>query len=250
MKNIIRLSVSLFAAAMFIFLGVISMLHYLENRSLELQNTRLKQDIELGDNLDDHNKAVIFYKNLRPLIPEVQLRILQHQWLMSLEILKQIQIAKYNPFLEKDVPALYKKLSDHLEEMKDRCDFVLNEFESLREDITWRVLNIRGSVKILSSFIILETERNWKKVRGAMKDAISDLKSAVDTVDKTYPATFEKNIPRWNLELLQGQEFVKKIKITTMEAERRLELRDNLEAIIPEKGGYAPGEPMERKLKK
>jgi hypothetical protein len=145
---------------------------------------------------------------------------------------------------------LYNRLEGLLEDMKDRSDFILTEFESLRGDIIWRVFNIRGSVRILASFIVLETERNWKKVRGTMKEAISDLKSAVDTVDKTYSATFEKNIPRWNLELLQGQQFVKKIKLTKVEAERRLELRDNLEAIIPEKGGYAPGEPMERRMKK
>jgi hypothetical protein len=29
-----------------------------------------------------------------------------------------------------------------------------------------------------------------------------------------------------------------------------LQLEDNLEVLIPEKGGYAPGEPIERRVEK
>lgn len=250
MKNFVRLWIPLFASACFFVFGISRILCYGNYRSLEIQNSQLKENIETGDHIDDHEEAVKYYKILRPLIPEVNLRILQRQWKIALDILKQIQTAKRNAYLEKDVPMLYDKLAGHLEDMKDRCDFTLAEFASLQEDICWQVLNIRGSVRLLASFIVLETEKNWKKVKGTMKEAIVDLRNAVDTVDKTYPTTYQKNIPRWNLELLQGEQFVKMIRLTTMEAERRLELRDNLEAIIPEKGGYAPGEPVERKMKK
>jgi hypothetical protein len=105
-------------------------------------------------------------------------------------------------------------------------------------------------VKIVSSFLVLETEKNWKKVRGKLKEATSDLKSAIDIVDKTASSNLEKNICRWNLEILGQQQPGKKMKLAESDAEHHLVLRDNLEAIIPEKGGYAPGEAMGGAMKK
>ena len=40
------------------------------------------------------------------------------------------------------------------------------------------------------------------------------------------------------------------MQLAKVEEQERLNLKDNLEAIIPEKGGYAPGEPLETKVLK
>ncbi|MFH0812270.1 MAG: hypothetical protein V2A69_05465 [Pseudomonadota bacterium] len=237
-------------AVIFIIFGVGSFLRYWNYHTLELQTRNLQQEIRAGDSILDPHQALTHYQKLKPMAPEVQLRILQRQWLIALGILHQIQLTKRNPFLEKDIPELYHSLNTHLDQMNDGCNVILTESEPLSEKATWRVYNIRGSVKLLMAFSILETERNWKKVIGIMKEAISDLKSAIASVDKTNITTFEKNIPRWNLELLQGEQFVKKFEYTTIADDQRLELKDNLEAIIPERGGYAPGEPMERRILK
>ena len=85
---------------------------------------------------------------------------------------------------------------------------------------------------------------------GEIKAALSSLKAAISTVDQSDGTEHEKNIPRWNMELLQGNQTIRKMKLTKQQAERRLDLKENLEAIIPEKGGYAPGEPLERRIKK
>jgi hypothetical protein len=250
MKNIIRFSLPLLAALIFTLLGINRILHYRHYLSLESKSRQLQHEIQVADSVNHHHEAINYYKMLKASLPEVQLRILQRQWLIALEILHQIQLAKYNSVLEKDVPILFGNLNDHLEDMKDGCSLLLTEIESLPEHMAWRARNIRGSASLLSAFIVLETERNWKKVMGTMKDAISDFKLAIASVDSAQTKAFERNIPRWNLELLHGEQFVKKFKFTRLEAERRLELRDNLEAIIPEKGGYAPGEPLERKVEK
>lgn len=249
-RNIITFSLPLLAAVVLALFGVSMILQYKSFGNLASQNEHLRHGIEIAEQIDDQDEAVEYYKSLKPSIPEVQLRILQGQWLIALEIIHQTQLSRNNPVLAKDVPQLFDTLKDHLEDMKDRANFLLADIEPSREDIAWRVHTIKGSVGLMMAFIILETERNWKKVIGIMKEALSDLKAAVDVVDRASQNTFERNIPRWNLEVLHGEQYVRTLTFTKLVAERRLELRENLEAIIPEKGGYLPGEPRERKIQK
>jgi len=249
-RQIINFCLPLLGVVIFTFSGITSVFQYRNYRTLESQRKQLQREVQAADTTVDNHEAVNRYKTLQSLLPEVQLRILQRQWSIALEILRQIQLAKDNEALEKDVPVLTNKLKDHLDDMKDRCNTLLAESESLQEDIVWRVYNLNGSVKLLLAFLVLETERNWEKVQGIMKEAISDLKSSTDTVDMVKEPTFARNIPRWNLELLSAEQYVRKFEIITPSDETRVELEENLEAIIPEKGGYAPGEPLERRIKK
>jgi len=250
MKKHVILSLPLVAALIFGYIGVSSVLEYKKNRSLEAQKRQMRNQINTAVMIEDHSEAISLYKTVSPVFADVQLRILQRQWHIALEMVDHIRLAKYNDVLADEIPVLYKHLLHHLDDMHDRCSYVLTEFEPLNLDIAWRAYNIKGAVNLLRAFVVLATEKIWKKVRGTMKEAISDLKSAVELVDRTDAPNFEKNIPRWNLELLQANEYIRKVAVSKMEAERRLDLRENLEAIIPEKGGYAPGEPIERRMKK
>jgi len=250
MKKYFLIVIPALLAMVFTVLGVVSIVNYRLYRSLELESRNLREQVLAGDRIADPYQAVALYQTLSPASPVVQLRIVQRQWLMALEILQQIQRAGRNPILEKDSALLYNKLQGHLEKMGDECNVLLTESGSLPEEIAWQIYNLRGSVRLLMAFSVLETERNWKKVIGIMKEAISDLKSAIAAVDKTNSSAFRKNVPRWNLELLQGEQFVRKFQYATVTDDQRLELKDNLEAIIPERGGYAPGEPVERKILK
>ena len=83
-----------------------------------------------------------------------------------------------------------------------------------------------------------------------MGAAILAFKSAIEAVDAApLVSNLEKNVPRWNLELLHEDIYVKKQMRVPPDLER-LGLRDSLEAVIPERGGYAPGEPLERRIQK
>ena len=213
------------------------------------RNERLLEAVAKADGIEENQAALEAYQRITPSIPEIELRILQKEWLVALELLHQVQLAKYNRALEDEVPALYGKLGDHLDSMKERCGVVLTQSDSLRKEVAWRIYNVEGAVRLLAAFSILETEKNWKKVRSAMAAAISALKSAIETVDAAPVSNLEKNIPRWNLELLHADIYIKQLRIVQPDKER-LELRDNLEAVIPEKGGYAPGNPLERRIRK
>ena len=240
----------LLGALIFGIAGIDRVWHGYQFWSLETKSCHMEKALQAADNITDASEAIFAYQNIIPTQPDIQLRILQRQWRMALDMLDRIKRAKFNAVLDVEVPSLYKALADHLEGMKDSAAQVLTDSDSLKNETSWRIHNLRGAVKLLSAFIVLDTERNWKKVQGTLKEAISDLKSAVALVDTTDLPAVEKNIPRWNLELLQENQLVKKISVSHVKAERRLELKSNLEAIIPEKGGYAPGEPLDMRVKK
>ncbi len=236
-------------AAIFAVSGINRIMAYNRYKSLEFQSRVLQLQIQFADNLEDNHEALIYYKNMDSPFPEIQLRILQRQWLVALEMVSQIQSVRHHAVLKDDVPAMFNKLKDHLHEMGEGCDAQTIEV-SENSDILWRIYNIRGAARLLTAFVISEREKNLKKVRGMMKSAISDFKLAIESVDQSDRTDFEKHIPRWNLEILHGEQFVRNIAFTETDAEQRLKLKDNLEAIIPEKGGYAPGEPLETRIRK
>ena len=213
------------------------------------KNELLEKAIREADGIEGNRAALQAYEGSLPRSPRSQLRILEREWLVALELLHQIQLAKYNRVLEGEVPALYAKLEDLLDSMKERCGIVITENDPLRKDVAWRIHNIEGAARLLAAFAVLETERNWKKVMSAMQAAISAFKVAIETVDTAPVSNQEKSMPRWNLELLHADVYIKKLSVIQPDQER-LELRDNLEAVIPEKGGYAPGEPLERRIRK
>ncbi len=250
MKMRTGIILSLLIAVVFLMFGVERVLEAEKAAKRAAGNELLLERIADADRIAENGAALQAYLEIVPQVPEVELRILQRQWLEALEILHQVQRAKYNRVLEDEVPALYARLTDHLDGMKERCAALLSEDVPLRNEIAWRVYNIEGASRLLSAFTVLETERNWKKVLSAMGAAILAFKTSIETVDATpLVLNLEKNIPRWNLELLHEDIYVKKLGRVAPDQER-LGLRDNLEAVIPEKGGYAPGEPLERRIRK
>jgi len=239
------------SASLFVILGIYEFIQYRSFSNLEAQYIELGKEILKVDNIRDDKEALTIYSKLKPSIPEIQLRILQRQWAIAQDMLHQIKMAKENPILEKSVPDMINSLNNHLDIMKDGCSSLLGkEKDSPQNRISWQVYNLYGAVKLLNAFIVLETERNTEKAQGIMKDAITDLKSAIASVDMSDSASVEKNIPRWNLELLYANQYVKQYEMLKSDNEGRLELKDNLEALIPERGGYAPGEPLELRIEK
>jgi hypothetical protein len=250
MRNIIRFSFPLLIALVFAFFGISRLTAYKNYASLEAQDRQLYQEIQRIDTIYDPAEAADAYQKLKPA-PEIQLRILQRQWRIALEIVHQIQLVSDNPSLKREIPMLFNRLKAQLREMKAQCENMIADKDALQGNIGWQLYNIKASASLLTAFAVLETESNTKKAMGMMKDAVSDFKLSVEIADSVKTLSFEKNIPRWNLEIIQGSQHIKKISQTELnDSEQRLELRDNLEAVIPEKGGYAPGEPLERTVRK
>ncbi|GBC59889.1 hypothetical protein DENIS_0831 [Desulfonema ishimotonii] len=237
-------------ALLFAVFGIWQMSRYTDLHRLEMNNRHIRHELELADRLDDPAPAAERYRKLNAPFSEVGLRILNREWQMALDDLHRIGPARGNAALQSDVPALFAALKTRMDRMADACGALVNREEALPEKVRWRVYNLRGAIHLMAAYTVLETEQNEKKAVGLMKAAISDFKSAVAGADRSETAGPKRNIPRWNLELLVSRANIRKIGFTRTDAQRRLDLRENLETMIPERGGYAAGEPTERKVEK
>lgn len=250
MKKLFGFYVPFLLALVFLGLSVERLLAWRNFRALEAQNRRLKEQILEADRVADDGQAIGLYRTILPPVAEVELRILLRQWGQALEILRQIRRAKYNPLLERDVHGLYGRLGGLLDEMKERCGALLAEGKTLRADAVWRASNLLGAVQLMNAFAVAETERNPKKVAAILREAIGHFKAAIETVDTLAAVGWSRNVPRWNLELLCGEQMVERFRLAEPDVQRQLDIRDNLDAILPEQGGYAPGEAMDRRIRK
>jgi hypothetical protein len=216
----------------------------------EARYRHLQQELRTADAITDNSAAAAAYKKMRPALPEIQLRVLQRQWRIALELLQYMQRARYNPELQNETGVYSARLKSLLDEMLDRCSSMLADAATLRPDIVWQIYNAAGSAKLLNAFMMLENGQNVDKVQGVVRDALTDYKAAIEAVDKAGAPPFQRNIPRWNFELLNGEQYIKKIEAAMTDVEKNQALKENLETLMPEMGGYAPGEPIETKVKK
>ena len=237
-------------AVSFMLLGIYSVSQYRAVKSLEARNKQLQQKLQNADAIAEDRAAVTAYKKLQSALPEIQLRILQKQWRIALELLQYLQRARYNTELQNETGVYSTALKNHLDEMLDRCSSMLSDAASLPPDIMWQAYNASGAAKLLSAFLLLEGEQNVDKVQGVMRDALTDFKAAIEAVDKASVPPLQRNIPRWNFELLNGEQYIKKIEVARTDMEKNQVLKENLETLLPEMGGYAPGEPIETRIKK
>jgi len=249
-KNSRIIALIILLAVSFMLLGIYSVNQYRAVKSLEARNRQLQQELQKADAAAEDRAAVTAYKKLQPALPEIQLRILQRQWHIALELLQYLQRARYNTELQHETGVYSEQLKNLLDEMLDRCSSMLSEAASLPPDIMWQVYNASGAAKLLSAFLLLEGEQNVDKVQGVMRDALTDFKAAIEAVDKASVPPLQRNIPRWNFELLNGEQYIKKIEVAKTDMEKNQVLKENLETLLPEMGGYAPGEPIETRIKK
>jgi len=231
-------------------LGLYTAREYRALKEREANTRLLRQELQKADTIADAGAAVAAYKMLKPALPEIQLRIVQRQWRAALELLQYMQRARSNTELQNETGSYAARLKTLLDEMIERCSGTLADAASLPPEIVWQLYNTAGAAKLLSALVMLESEQNADKVQGVMRDALTDFKAAIEAVDKAGLPPVQKNIPRWNFEVLGGEENVKKFEVSMSDSEKNQALKENLETLIPEIGGYAPGEPIETRVKK
>jgi hypothetical protein len=250
MKTRIAIALIILLSVTFVLLGIYSIREY---RAATVQDARarlLQHELQKADAIADDNAAAAAYKKLSPMLPEIQLRIVQRQWRTALQLMQYMQRARTNTELQNETGAYGSRLKTLLDEMIERCSSTLAGSASLSPAIVWQLYNTAGSAKVLSAFVMLETEQNVDKVQGVMRDALSDYKAAIEAVDKAGVPPSQKNIPRWNFEVLNGEENVQKFEVSMTDTEKNQALKENLETLIPEIGGYGPGVPIETIIKK
>ena len=249
-KKSITIALIILLSVTFVLLGIYSTREYRSVTAREARDRLLQQELQKADAIADDSAAVAAYKKLSPALPEIQLRIVQRQWRIALQHLQYMQRARDNTELQTETGVFGARLKTLLDEMIERCGSTLADAASLRPDIVWQLYNTAGSAKVLSAFVMLETEQNVDKVQGVMRDALTDYRAAIEAVDKAGVPPSQKNIPRWNFEVLNGEENVQKFEVSMTDMEKNQVLKEELETLIPEIGGYGPGEPIDTIIKK
>jgi hypothetical protein len=249
-KKSITIALIILLSVTFVLLGIYSTREYRAVTAMEARDRLLKQELQKADAVADDSAAAAAYKKLSPALPEIQLRIVQRQWRIALQLLQYMQRARDNSELQTETGVFGARLKDLLDEMNERCGSTLADAATLRPEIVWQLYNTAGSAKVLSAFVMLETGQNLDKVQGVMRDALTDYRAAIEAVDKAGVPPAQKNIPRWNFEVLSGEENVQKFEVSMTDTEKNQVLKEELETLIPEIGGYGPGEPIETIIKK
>jgi hypothetical protein len=250
MKTRITIACIILLSVTFVLLGMYSIREYGAVTAQEARDRLLQQKLQKADAIADDNAAAAAYKKLYPALPEIQLRIVQRQWRTALQLMQYMQRARDNSELEGETGVYGVRLRTLLDEMIGRCGSTLSDAAGLRPEIVWQLYNTAASAKVMSALVMLETEQNVDKVQGVMRDALTDYKAAIEAVDKAGVPPEQKNIPRWNFEVLNGEEKVKKFEVSMTDMDKNQALKENLETLIPEIGGYGPGEPIETIIKK
>lgn len=250
MKSNIHITLIVLLALTLAPLGVYATRQYFIATELEERETLLRRELLKADAIVDDAAAVEAYTKLTPALPEIQLRIVQRQWRMALERMRYMQRAGRNAELRSETGVFGGQMKTLLDRMLGRCSALLADGATLRPEILWQAYNAAGSAKVLSAFVMLETEQNLDKVQGVMREALTDYKAAIEAVDKAGLPPAQKNIPRWNFELLNGEGSVQKYEASASDLDKNQALKESLETLIPEIGGYAPGEPIDTRVKK
>jgi hypothetical protein len=250
MKTRITIACIILLSAAFVLLGLYCIRQYSEVTAREARTMQLRKELQKTDAMADDTAAVAALKKLSPALPEIQLRIVQRQWRIALQLMQYMQRARDNSELQDETDTYGAQLKTLLDEVIERCGSTLADAASLRPAIVWQLYNTSGSAKILSALVMLETEQGADKVQGVMRDALTDYKAAIEAVDKAGVPAAQKNIPRWNFEVINGEGNVKKFEVSMSDSEKSQALKENLETVIPEIGGYGPGEPVETIIKK
>jgi hypothetical protein len=249
-KTRITITFNILLSVGFILLSIYTAREYRAVKAREAAARLLQQELRKADAIADDSAAATAYKKLSPALPEIQLRIVQRQWRIALQLLQYMQRARDNTELQTETGVFGARLKTLLDEMNERCSSMLADTASLRPEIVWQLYNTTGSAKVLSAFVMLETGQNLDKVQGVMRDAMTDYRAAIEAVDKAGVPPSHKNIPRWNFEVLGGEENVQKFEVSMTDMEKNQVLKEELETLIPEIGGYGPGEPIETIIKK
>ncbi|HEX9022659.1 MAG TPA: hypothetical protein VF799_02355 [Geobacteraceae bacterium] len=250
MKTGIAIAIIVLLSVAFVLLAAYGIREHGAATPQEARNRLLQRELQKADAMADDGAALATLKKLSPALPEIQLRIVQREWRMALQLMQYMQRARENSELANETDAYAGRLRTLLDEMVERCGATLVDAASLSPAIVWQLYNTAASAKVMTAFVMLETEQNVDKVQSVMRDALTDYKAAIEAVDKAGAPAAQRNIPRWNFEVLTGEENVRKFDVSMSDSDKSQALKENLETIIPEIGGYGPGEPVETIVKK
>lgn len=185
----------------------------------------------------------------RPL-PEAGYRALWHRWKAAMEQFERVSDTLHNRYLAGDADRILPAFHDRLLKLRDACAAELDQGAGISPALRWKLHNLKGSVAVLLAYSVLNHEQDGRKAAKFLSDALDDYKAAIAGVDDCSTSSFERSLPRWNMELIVGLGEYRKIGLSEIRQENMAQVQEQLEAFIPEVAGFAPGVPLETRVEK
>lgn len=170
---------------------------------------------------------------------------LQARWLENLQQFDRLLAARGNRYVKANLQELLAASRKGLLDLRGECSSYLQHRPAhSTPPATWKIYNLRGCLAVMAAYLSLEFDEDGKEGGKFLNDAIEDFKAALKSAEKENASTYERMLPGWNLELIVGSGDYFVVGQSIME-ENISKVEEQLEPVLPNFGGYAPGAPLE-----
>lgn len=191
-------------------------------------------------------------QHLQLTVPSLDYLILYGQWLEALTHFDRLAAGAENRYVASDLDSQRNDVHQSLLQLRATCDKQLRYGEGRQSENNyqhWPIYNLRGAVSVMMAYSLIEFSHDSEKSRTFLADAVEDFKQSIRSVDESAVMPAQRMIPRWNLELIVGAgESV--VVGRQLGGDSVDEMRGQLQAVVPNVGGYSPGAPLETRVRK
>jgi hypothetical protein len=219
-------------------------------RHLDRRLAAISADGDHQTNIDKLRDISAEAEKLGIVLPEAEYARQWHQWQIAVEDFKRITAALNNRYLATGQQRELQSFHTGLLDLRDSCAATLETGKQPGPDLGWKLHNLKGNVSVMLAYSVLAFEQDGRKAAKFLSDAIDDYKKSIELIDGICSTPTERAVPRWNMELIVGMGEYRRIGLSEVPRENMAEVREQLEAFIPDVAGFAPGVPLETRVEK
>ncbi len=198
---------------------------------------------QLKSLVEDANQQNLF-------LPEVEYALLHRQWLQAVTLFDGLRNTLANPYLADRARISAADFHARLLQLRDAISESLADNQNLPLEWQWKLYNLKGNTAVLLAYSVLYHEKDGRKAAKLLTDALDDYKTAIRQVDEVSLSSFERALPRWNLELIVAVGEYRRLGLTEIPPADTTRVQQQLQTYIPEAPGFSPGAPAETRVEK
>lgn len=222
-----------------------------------------KRTADLNNRIENINRAGVENAETRQLetlaghagqqglfLPEVEYALLHRQWRQAVVLFEGLQDILDNPYLANSARQTAADFHARLLQLKDAVAESLANNPELPIDWQWKLYNLKGNTAVLLAYSVLYHEKDGRKAAKLLTDALNDYKTAIQQVDKVSLSSYDRTLPRWNLELIVAVGEYRRLGLSEIPPADMTRIQEQLQTYIPEAPGFSPGVPAETRVQK
>jgi hypothetical protein len=216
-------------------------------------NNRIININRAGIEIADPQQLKALAKNARQqglFLPDVEYALLHQQWRQAVALFEELRNILANPYLADHARIPAADFHTRLLQLRDAVSEILADNQNLPLEWQWKLHNLKGNTAVLLAYSLLYHEKDGRKAAKLLTDALNDYKTAIQQVDEVSLSSFERALPRWNLELIVAVGEYRRLGLTEIPPADITRIQEQLQTYIPEAPGFSPGAPAETRVEK